>query len=153
MSTSRKREETEDIIQEVNAQRKALDKRISALQEGLEKSSKPGTIHDPHLQGEIAGVEGKLEVARERLKVLEQDKYLEELGQNLSGKSPANPITISSESASIPIETEENRVSESEPVQVKSNPILSDTMNEPTNRLTATEPENQCLLHWRRKGS
>ena len=149
VSASRKREETEEIIQEVNAQRKALDKRISALQEGLKKSSDSGTIQEPHLRDEITGVEGKLEVARERLKVLEQDKYLEELGQNLSGKSSTNPITISSESntdvgglsPALPFESEENRVSESEPVKVKSNTILSDTMNEPTNRLAATEPE------------
>jgi FtsZ-binding cell division protein ZapB len=149
VSASRKRDETEEIIQEVNAQRKALDKRISALQEGLEKSSDSGTIQEPHLRDEITGVEGKLEVARERLKVLEQDKYLEELGQNLSGKSPTNPITISSGSntdagglsPALPFESEENRVSELEPVKVKSNRILSDTMNEPTNRLAATEPE------------
>ena len=149
VSASRKREETEEIIQEVNAQRKALDKRVSALQEGLKKSSDSGTIQEPHLRDEITGVEGKLEVARERLKVLEQDKYLEELGQNLSGKSPTSPITISSESntdagglsPALPFESKENRVSESEPVKVKSNTILSDTMNEPTNRLAATEPE------------
>ena len=149
VSASRKREETEEIIQEVNAQRKALDKRVSALQEGLKKSSDSGIIQGPHLRDEITGVEGKLEVARERLKVLEQDKYLEELGQNLSGKSPTSPITISSESntdvgglsPALPFESEENRVSESEPVKVKSNTILSDTMNEPTNRLAATEPE------------
>jgi len=149
VSASRKREETQEIIQEVNAQRKALDKRISALQEGLKKSSDSGTIQEPHFRDEITGVEGKLEVARERLKVLEQDKYLEELGQNLSGKSPTSPITMSSESntdagglsPALPFESEENRVSESEPVKVKSNTILSDTMNEPTNRLAATEPE------------
>ena len=97
VSVSRKREETEEIIQEVNAQRKALEKRISSLQEGLEKSSAAGTIQEPDLQDEIFGVEGKLEVARERLKVLEQDKYLEELGQSLSGKSPVNPVPLSSE--------------------------------------------------------
>ena len=149
VSASRKRDETEEIIQEVNAQRKALDKRISALQEGLKKSSDSGTIQEPHLRDEITGVDGKLEVARERLKVLEQDKYLEELGQNLSGKNPTSPITMSSESntdagglsPALPFESEENRVSESEPVKVKSNTILSDTMNEPTNRLAATEPE------------
>ena len=141
ISTSRKREETKEIIQEVNAQRKALDKRISALKEGLKKSSESGAIQEPHLRSEIAGVEDKLEVARERLKVLEQDRYLEELGQNLSGKSSSNPITTSSESSSTPIELEENRVSESKPIQVKSNTILSDNMNEPTNRLAATEAE------------
>ena len=149
VSARRKRDETEEIIQEVNAQRKALDKRISALQEGLKKSSDSEAIQEPHLQDEITGVEGKLEVARERLKVLEQDKYLEELGQNLSGKSPTSPMNISSESntdeeslsQALPFESEENRVSETEPVKDKSNTILSDTMNEPTNRLAATELE------------
>ena len=50
ISASRMREETEEIIQEVNAQRKALGKRISALQEGLEKSSAVGTDQEPDLQ-------------------------------------------------------------------------------------------------------
>ena len=150
VSVSRKREETEDIIQEVNAQRKALEKRISALQEGLEKSSASGTIPEPDFQDEIAGVEGKLEVARERLKVLEQDKYLEELGQNLSGNSSANPVPISSEPnadaevlpSAIPFESEKNQIPESEPVRVEPNKILCDTMNEPANRLPASKTES-----------
>ena len=141
VSASRKREEAEGIIQEVNAQRKALDKRISALQEGLGKSHDSGTIQEANLLDEVSGVEGKLEVARERLKVLEQDKYLEELGKNLSGKNQTTPTTFSSESPNNPFKTEESRVSEPAPEQDKSNPILSDTMNEPTNRLATTDSE------------
>mgnify|MGYP006426810913 FL=1 len=150
ISASRMREETEEIIQEVNAQRKALGKRISALQEGLEKSSAVGTDQEPDLQDEIFGVEGKLEVARERLKVLEQDKYLEELGQSLSGKSPVNPVPLSSEknadaealSPPIPFEPEKKPAAESEPVQVEPNKTLCETMNEPANRLPASKTES-----------
>ena len=103
------------------------------------------------LQEEMSEVEGKLDVARERLKVLEQDKYLEELGRNLSGQDLL-PSTVSlpnenleqeesSNFARSP-EIEDEQASESKHVQVITNQPLSDTMTEPANRLSATEPES-----------
>ncbi len=150
VGATRKREETEEIIEEVIAQREALDKRIGALQEGLEKSQEPANTNPTELQEEMSEVEGKLDVARERLKVLEQDKYLEELGRNLSGQDPLPSTTPlpdenleqeeSSSLARFP-ETEDEQASESKPVQVITNQPLSDTMTEPANRLSATESE------------
>ncbi|MFP6887960.1 MAG: hypothetical protein VB997_10370 [Opitutales bacterium] len=151
VGATRKREETEEIIEEVIAQREALDKRIGALQEGLEKSQDESANTNPtELQEEMSEVEGKLEVARERLKVLEQDKYLEELSRNLSGQDPLPSTTSlpdenleqeeSSDLARFP-ETDDEQAPESKPVQVKTNKPLSDIMTEPANRLSATESE------------
>ena len=78
------REETGSLIEEVNAQRDALDQRISALHDGLKVSSDLVDTPVDFLEDEIAKINDKLEIAQERLQNLEQEQYLEELGRKLN---------------------------------------------------------------------
>ena len=79
-----KREETGSLIEEVNAQRDALDQRISALHDGLKVSSELVDTPVDFLEDEISKINEKLEIAQERLHNLEQEQYLEELGRKLN---------------------------------------------------------------------
>ena len=79
-----KREETGSLIDEVNAQRDALDQRISALEDGLKVSSELVDTPVHSLEEDISEVNEKLEIAQERLANLEQEQYLEELGRKLN---------------------------------------------------------------------
>lgn len=79
-----KREETGSLIEEVNAQRDALDQRISALHDGLKVSSDLVDTPVDFLEDEITKINDKLEIAQERLQNLEQEQYLEELGRKLN---------------------------------------------------------------------
>jgi hypothetical protein len=79
-----KRDETGSLIEEVNAQRDALDQRISALEDGLKVSSELVVTPVHSLEEDIYAVNEKLEIAQERLANLEQEQYLEELGRKLN---------------------------------------------------------------------
>ncbi len=79
-----KRDETGSLIEEVNAQRDALDQRIAALHDGLKVSSNLVDTPVDFLEEEISTVNDKLEIAQERLESLEQEQYLEELGRKLN---------------------------------------------------------------------
>ena len=72
------------MIEEVNAQRDALDQRISALHDGLKVSSELVDTPVDFLEDEISKINDKLEIAQERLQSLEQEQYLEELGRKLN---------------------------------------------------------------------
>ena len=84
LKIARKREETGSLIEEVNAQRDALDQRISALHDGLKVSSELVNTPVNFLEDEISKINDKLEIAQERLQSLEQEQYLEELGRKLN---------------------------------------------------------------------
>ena len=84
LKIARKREETGSLIEEVNAQRDALDQRISALHDGLKVSSELVDTPVDFLEDEISKINDKLEIAQERLQSLEQEQYLEELGRKLN---------------------------------------------------------------------
>ena len=62
-----KRDETGSLIEEVNAQRDALDQRISALEDGLKVSSELVVTPVHSLEEDISAVNEKLEIAQERL--------------------------------------------------------------------------------------
>ena len=81
LGIARKREETSSLINEVNAQKIALENRISSLQEGLEASSE--LVDEPvlNLSQELDKIDDKLEIAKDRLNTLEQEEYFEELGK------------------------------------------------------------------------
>ena len=81
VSVARKPDETSDLIKEVLAQRDALEKRISALEDGLKVSSDLVDKPVSELETEISEIDGKLEIAQERLEHLEQEEYFEELGK------------------------------------------------------------------------
>ena len=85
LKVARKRDETSALIEEVNAQKEALDKRISSLQDGLKVSADLVDDQVDQLEENISSVDEKLEIARERLEALEQEEYLEQLGRKLNG--------------------------------------------------------------------
>ena len=79
-----KRDETNSLIEEVFAQKKALEQRISALEDGLKVSSELVDTPCSELESEMSKIDEKLEIAKERLQVIEQEEYLEELGKSLN---------------------------------------------------------------------
>ena len=85
LSVAQKREDTNSLIDEVNAQKEALEKRISSLNDGFKASSE--LVDEPLglLEEELSKVDDKLEIAQDRLNTLEQEEYLEELGRKLNG--------------------------------------------------------------------
>jgi hypothetical protein len=85
LNIAEKREETDSLINEVLAQKKALEKRISSLEDGLKVSS--NLVDEPIdlLEEELSKVNDKLEIAQDRFNTLEQEEYLEELGRKLNG--------------------------------------------------------------------
>ena len=85
LSIAQKREDTNSLIDEVNAQKVALEKRISSLEDGFKASS--ALVDQPLglLEEELNKVDDKLEIAQDRLNTLEQEEYLEELGKKLNG--------------------------------------------------------------------
>ena len=66
------------------AQKDALQKRISALEDGLRVSSELVEIPVTDIEQEVDQVNEKLEIAQERLESLEQEEYLEDLGRKLN---------------------------------------------------------------------
>ena len=79
-----KRDETNTLIEEVFAQKKALEQRISALEDGLRVSSELVGLPSDELESEMQKIDEKLDIAKERLHTLEQEEYLEELGKSLN---------------------------------------------------------------------
>ena len=86
ISVARKRDDTSELIKEVLAQKDALDKRISALEDGLKVSSELVQAPVTQLENEKTEISAKLEIAQERLENLEQEEYFVELGRKLTGK-------------------------------------------------------------------
>ncbi len=95
LKVARKRDETNALIQEVFAQKKALEQRISALEDGLRVSSDLVDLPCTDLESEMTKIDEKLEIAKERLEVIEQEEYLEELGKKLNrSHTPENESII-----------------------------------------------------------
>ena len=84
LQVAQKRDETNSLIDEVFAQKKALEQRISALEDGLKASSDLVDTPYPELESEMSKIDEKLEIAKERLQAIEQEEYLEELGKSLN---------------------------------------------------------------------
>ena len=85
LKIAKKRDDTNSLIAEVVAQKDALSKRISSLEQGLQVSSKLVEKPVSSIESEINQVNDKLEIAKDRLNKLEQEEYLEELGKKLNG--------------------------------------------------------------------
>jgi len=90
-----KRDETNSLIEEVFAQKKALVQRISALEDGLRVSSELVDTPCNDLESEIGKIDEKLEIAQERLQSIEQEEYLEELGKKLNRSNPPSVEEVS----------------------------------------------------------
>jgi hypothetical protein len=97
LSIAQKRDETSELITEVHAQKEALQKRISALEDGLQASSDLVQTPVSNLESNISEIDDKLEIAKERLENLEQEEYFEELGRKLNGKQPTVSDTLPEE--------------------------------------------------------
>jgi hypothetical protein len=139
-----KREETGSLIDEVNAQKDALDQRISALEDGLKVSSELVDTPVHNLEEDISAVNEKLEIAQERLATLEQEQYLEELGRKLNrshGEEFIEDEVLSAESF-----TKEELPNVLDSLQTSSNENVSkeistttQTMTTPTSRIEIEE--------------
>jgi hypothetical protein len=150
LKIARKREETGSLIDEVYAQKDALDKRISALEDGLKVSSELVDTPLGFLEEEISKVNDKLEIAKERLESLEQEQYLENLGRKLNrnldedfdtGSSlqveePDSSELLISQAAS-PIVDSEYSGSE------KQLSTTTQTMSSPSNRIETEQPSTR----------
>ena len=144
LKIARKREETGSLIDEVNAQKDALDQRISALEDGLKVSSELVDTPVHSLEEDISAVNEKLEIAQERLASLEQEQYLEELGRKLNrshGEEFTEDEVLSSETFS-----KEELPNILDPLQASSIETASkeistttQTMTTPTSRIEIEE--------------
>lgn len=144
LKIARKREETGSLIDEVNAQKDALDQRISALEDGLKVSSELVDTPVHSLEEDISAVNEKLEIAQERLASLEQEQYLEELGRKLNrshGEEFMEDEVLSSATLS-----KEELPNILDPIQTSSNETASkeistttQTMTTPTSRIEIEE--------------
>ena len=151
LKIARKREETDALIKEVNAQKEALDQRIAALEDGLKVSSNLVDTPVDFLEEEISTVNDKLEIAQERLESLEQEQYLEELGRKLNRSheedstdntilpekvsSHDEPFTLESSSAVSSIESLDKGISTS-----------TKTMTTPISRIDTEEQQATLRL-------
>ena len=94
LKVAKKRDETSSLIDEVFAQKDALEKRISALQDGLRISTDLVDTSSSDLQSELEKVNDKLSIAQERLESIEQEEYLEELGKKLNRSHDASESSL-----------------------------------------------------------
>ena len=153
LGIARKREETSSLINEVIAQKAALENRISSLQEGLKASSE--LVDEPvvSLSEELDKIDDKLEIAKDRLNTLEQEEYLEELGKKLNGDFAADSSNQTEESTTLSIEpidllddsqtlTESSKPKKIESTADSLQPLSPPTpvlMKSPTNRIETEE--------------
>ncbi|MFL2913446.1 MAG: hypothetical protein ACJZ64_02285 [Opitutales bacterium] len=134
LTVAQKREETSSLINEVVAQKKALNKRISSLEEGLKASTE--FVIEPVLtiEDELKKVNEKIEIAKDRLNNLEQEKYLEELGRKLNGEQLSNSDLV------------ENSEPESmDALNVPSEQFTSENINQSSENFGANKDSPQTL--------
>ena len=150
LKIARKRDETSALIEEVHAQKDALEKRIASLRDGLRVSSDLVDDQVEELTKSISTVDEKLEIAQERLDVLEQEEYLEQLGRKLNGNYSAEDSTDSDDGISGEAEFATNSDTLTTPAppetfpevsieqQTSSTPVI---MKSPSNRIETEEEE------------
>jgi len=129
LKIAQKRDETNALIDEVMAQRKALEQRISALEDGLKTSSDLVNVPCDELESEMQKIDEKLDIAKERLHTLEQEEYLEELGKSLNRSNPEDSYLDSIESN----EADTSAIDDLGLTHISSTPLSSST------ELAATE--------------
>ena len=144
LKIARKREETGSLIDEVNAQKDALDQRISALEDGLQVSTELVDTPVNSLEEDISAVNEKLEIAQERLASLEQEQYLEELGKKLNRShgeefiedEVLSPATLSNEESSNILDPTQTSSNETASIETST---TTQTMTTPTSRIEIEE--------------
>ena len=117
------RDETNALIYEVMAQRKALEQRISALEDGLKASSDLVDVPCDELELEMQKIDEKLDIAKERLHTLEQEEYLEELGKSLNRSNSEERFQDSIESN----EADTSAIDDLGLTHISSTPLSSST--------------------------
>ena len=153
LGIAQKREETNSLLEEVIAQKNAMENRISSLQEGLKASTE--LVDEPvvNLSEELDKIDDKLEIAKDRLNTLEQEEYLEELGKKLNGDFAADSSNQTEESTTLSIEpidllddsqtlTESSKSKKIESTANSLQPFSPPTpvlMKSPTNRIETDE--------------
>ena len=152
LHVARKRDETSALIDEVHAQKNALEKRISSLQDGLKVSSELVDDQVDDLAKTIFTVDEKLEVAQERLESLEQEEYLEQLGRKLNGDFSAEDAnaneSVEEEASQGEFASEDGTSSPSAdlsetPSPVESAPQLEASPQESTTTALMNTPSNR----------
>ena len=150
LSIARKREDTNSLIDEVNAQKEALEKRISSLEDGFKASSE--LVNEPvaNLTEELEKIDDKLGIAQDRLNTLEQEEYLEDLGRKLNGDIshiPSSEIEgISNLSVDSQTLTESTPPTKLENASSSLQSLPSPTpvlMKSPTNRIETEEEKSE----------
>ena len=150
LSIAQKREDTNSLIDEVNAQKEALEKRISSLEDGYKASSE--LVDEPvsNITEELEKIDDKLVIAQDRLNTLEQEEYLEDLGRKLNGdishtssseiEDIPNP-SLGSQSLTEPVPpTKLENASSSMQSLPSPTPVL---MKSPTNRIETEEETSE----------
>jgi len=143
LKVAQKRDETNSLIEEVFAQKNALEQRISALEDGLQSTSELVSTPCSEIEAEMLKIDEKLDIAKERLLAIEQEEYLEELGNKLNRKSISiephsltdEPTGFSNEQVN-PIETENHSPRQADHVSKSLDP--SSVLSEPTLPTTET---------------
>jgi len=132
---AQKREETNVLIDEVNAQKEALEKRISSLKDGFRASSE--LVDEPLdlLEQELSKVDDKIEIAQGRLSTLEQEEYLEELGRKLNGD-------FANEASTVP-EPAEKLTEYGQPPSLSAQDVQTSTISE---SIVSSDSESQKSL-------
>ena len=167
LQIAQKRDETQTLIDEVMAQKTALEQRISALQDGFSESSELVDAPSAELQSEMSKIDEKLDIAKERLTAIEQEEYLEELGNKLNRShssetspqesfdkaldSPVHSLiedldlpSVDSESANLsPHASSDSSVQSSvQPIPSNLNPLSPTLMKATSNRIQETVDSN-----------
>ena len=149
LKIARKREETGSLIDEVYAQKQALEKRINALEDGLKVSSELVDTPLDNLEDEISKVNDKLEIAQERLESLEQEQYLENLGRKLNRShdegtgniyidEPEVSELLSSQATASPLDDDNSEFE-------KQLSVTTQTMSSPSNRIESDQTSSSRL--------
>ena len=149
LKIARKREETGSLIDEVYAQKQALEKRINALEDGLKVSSELVDTPLDNLEDEISKVNDKLEIAQERLESLEQEQYLENLGRKLNRShdegtgntyidEPEVSEMLSSQATASPLDDVNSEFE-------KQLSVTTQTMSSPSNRIESDQTSSSRL--------
>lgn len=165
LKIANKRDETNSLIEEVFAQKKALEQRISALEDGLLASSELVDAPSSELESEMDKIDEKLDIAKERLQAIEQEEYLEELGKSLNrshveSSPPTSEMDIFSKdtqssviddlqitdksSSSIP--SKSSSQDKSVALASSSSPIITPVMKPTTNRIQEQPNETEQVV-------
>ena len=149
LSVAQKREDTNSLIDEVNAQKEALEKRISSLEDGFRASSE--LVDEPvaNLTEELEKIDDKLGIAQNRLNTLEQEEYLEDLGRKLNGDISHIPSSEIEDISNLSVDSQ--TLIESTPPKLENTssslqslpsptPVL---MKSPTNRIETEEETSE----------